>query len=82
MVTSKAPDTCSPPLLDMTEPELDCMEATSPPAYGYKYDTLAVEAAYLTHSLSAPLSSSRVEPSAIGPPGAAVWFHPSQSNTK
>ena len=82
MVTSKAPDTCSPPLLDMTEPELDCMEATSPPAYGYKYDTLAVEAAYLAHSLSAPLSSSRVEPSAIGPLGAAVWFRPSQSNTK
>ena len=27
MVTSKAPDTCSPPLLDMTEPESDCMEA-------------------------------------------------------
>jgi len=61
MVTPKAPDTCSPPLLDMTEPELDCMEATSPPAYSYKYDTLAVEAAYLAHSLGAPLSSSRVE---------------------
>ena len=61
MVTSKAPDTCPPPLLNMTEPESDCMEATSPPTYGYNYDTLAVEAAYLAHSLGAPLSSSRVE---------------------
>ena len=32
-----------------------------PRAYSYKYDTLAVEAAYLAHSLGAPLSSSRVE---------------------